>query len=779
MTSLKRFIHEVHRRSIWQVLSIYLMGSWGALQVVEGVTVNAGLPDWVPPFALVLLVIGLPLVLATAFVQEGMGGGGPAAAQAPIPRPDDQSSPSDVAAAVAPGDTPAPEKVASSGRPGLLTWRNAMVGGGLAFSVLGVAVAGYFLMRATGVGPVASLAAQGVIEAGEPVILAEFANTSSDPSLGRVVTEALRVDLSSSRAITLIQPARIADALGRMQRDSSERLTAALAAEVAVREGVKAIIEGEVGSAGSGYILVATLRAPDTGAALATFRRTAAGPDEVISAIDGLSQDIREKAGESLRSIKGEEPLEAVTTTSLDALRKFSQAGRLSEEGEARRAKTLLQEAVALDPNFGMAWRKLAVVIQTAGGEPGEEEEAATRAYELRDRLTELERGKAIAYYHTVVTGDLAAQMEAYENLLASYPDDLPSLNNLAVAYHLRTRHEEALVLLDRAVGGPGESRPAHVNKVVTHAYLADVPGAWTALEAMEVKYPARDTWNLWDRWLVTSISGDHEVAHDLGEEMSELSEVASGWRSNGYWMMAVEDMARGRVREAWGHLDGESARARSEGRHRDVVSANPADLARLVLRGTDEARARAVATVRSESWSSVPAVTRPYRGYVQMFAVLGQPDQAAALLDEWVAEVGATASFAQREARRIMDAMSLADTDPAAAADALERFQREGNCPRCVQWELADLSVQVGRLERAAELYAQSMEISQGWDVFTLHRVMAHERLGEVYEAMGENAKAAQHYARFAELWAGADADLQPRVRHARERAAALGEGG
>ena len=775
MTSLKRFIHEVHRRSIWQVLSVYLMGSWGALQVVEGVTENAGLPDWVPPFALVLLVIGLPVVLATAFVQEGMPGAG----QGPDERPrEGQATDAPVRDLAVEDPAPASQGAPAIAAPGLLTWRNAVVGGGLAFSLLAVLVAGYFVMRATGVGPVASLAAQGVIDAGEPVILAEFANTSSDPSLGGVVTEALRVDLSSSRAITLIQPARIADALGRMQRDASEPLTASLAAEVAVRDGVKAVIEGEVGSAGSGYILVATLRAPDTGAALATFRRTAAGPDEVISAIDGLSQDIREKAGESLRSIKGEEPLEAVTTTSLEALRKFSEAERLSEMGESRRAKTLLQEAVALDPNFGMAWRKLSVVIQTAGGEPGEEEAAATRAYELRGRLTERERGNAIAYYHNVVTGDVSAQMEAYENLLASYPDDPPALNNLAIAYHDRTRHEEALVLLERAVGGPGESGPAHVNMVVTHAYLSDVTSAWTALEVMEAKYPVRDTWNLWDRWLVTSISGNHQVAHDLGEDMSVLSGVSPGWRSSGYWMMAVEDMARGRVREAWGHLDGESARARSEGRHGDVVGAKAGDLARLVERAPTVARRRALEIVKSDSWSSLPAVSRPYGSYVRLLAVLGETAAAAVLMDEWVSEIGAAASFAQREARRITEAMSLAENDPAAAADALERFQREGNCPRCVQWELADLSVQAGRLERAAELYVQSTEVSQAWDAFVLHRVMAHERLGEVYEAMGENAKAAEHYARFAELWADADADLQPRVRHARERAAALGDG-
>jgi hypothetical protein len=59
MDALKRFIHEVHRRSLWQVLAIYLVGSWGARQAVQGITQAAGLPDWVPPGALILLLLGL------------------------------------------------------------------------------------------------------------------------------------------------------------------------------------------------------------------------------------------------------------------------------------------------------------------------------------------------------------------------------------------------------------------------------------------------------------------------------------------------------------------------------------------------------------------------------------------------------------------------------------------------------------------------------------------------------------------------------------------------
>ncbi|UCC74063.1 MAG: hypothetical protein JSV86_05750 [Gemmatimonadota bacterium] len=74
MNRIERLIAEIHRRSLWQVLGIYLVGAWIAFQIVQTLTEGLGLPDWFPGFALGLLILLLPVVLATAFVQEGVRG---------------------------------------------------------------------------------------------------------------------------------------------------------------------------------------------------------------------------------------------------------------------------------------------------------------------------------------------------------------------------------------------------------------------------------------------------------------------------------------------------------------------------------------------------------------------------------------------------------------------------------------------------------------------------------------------------------------------------------
>jgi len=49
-------------RTLLQALGLYAAGSWLVLQVVDVLKDNMGLPDWVFPFAFVLLLIGLPII---------------------------------------------------------------------------------------------------------------------------------------------------------------------------------------------------------------------------------------------------------------------------------------------------------------------------------------------------------------------------------------------------------------------------------------------------------------------------------------------------------------------------------------------------------------------------------------------------------------------------------------------------------------------------------------------------------------------------------------------
>src|SRR2546427_12726611 len=82
-------------------------------------------------------------------------------------------------------------------------------------------------------------------------------------------------------------------------------------------------------------VLTASLIAAADGHVLTALRETADNDAALIGAVDRLSRKLRERIGESLKSIRATPPLEQVTTPSLDALRRCSARGRAPDEGDA------------------------------------------------------------------------------------------------------------------------------------------------------------------------------------------------------------------------------------------------------------------------------------------------------------------------------------------------------------------------------------------------------------------------------------------------------------
>src|SRR5439155_1964122 len=148
------------------------------------------------------------------------------------------------------------------------TWRRSVLGGVFAFSGLGLVTSVYMAMRLLGIGPVGTLVASGVLKAREPLLLAGFENRTRDSTLGPPLSEALRVDLSQSPTVKLLDAQAVADALQRMRRAPGTPFDLTLARELAQREGVKAVVTGVIDPVGKSYQLSATLVAATDGRVL-------------------------------------------------------------------------------------------------------------------------------------------------------------------------------------------------------------------------------------------------------------------------------------------------------------------------------------------------------------------------------------------------------------------------------------------------------------------------------------------------------------------------------
>ncbi len=426
---------------------------------------NMGLPDWVFPFAVALLLIGLPIILATAMIQ-----GRPAAAA-----PDSGVSESTVPAA---GQAPASAGDISPRR--LFTWRNALLGGAAAFVLLTAVTTGFMFMRNRGIGPVGSLVAKGVLDERSELVLADF--ESSDPDLAATATEAFRIDLSQSDLVRVVEPARIAGVLERMEKEPAT-VDGSLAREVAIREGWPAVIVGDINEAGGRYVLSTRLLSASDGAELLAVRETAADETEIVPAVDRLSSRFRERIGESYSSLRASPALEQVTTGSLDALRLYTQALEADDQGDELRAIGLLEEAVSRDSAFAMAWRKLGTIMNNLGISGAEAAKAQTKAFEHRDRLTARERYLTEGTYYMVIAQDLDRAILAYENLLELDPGDAWALNNVAILYSARGDDEKALEFYQRSIAADSDNTTAYGNAAST---LRDLDRPEEAVQVLE-----------------------------------------------------------------------------------------------------------------------------------------------------------------------------------------------------------------------------------------------------------------------------------------------------
>jgi adenylate cyclase len=139
MSRLKRLIVEIHRRSLWQVLLIYCGAALVAYQAVQALTEGLGLPQWFPALAIVLFIIGLPIVLATAFVHEVA----PPTTTPAEPPPLTESEAARIEAEAA------AVHLETRRRHRFLTWRNAVASFVVAVAVWGVVAAGWLLFGRT------------------------------------------------------------------------------------------------------------------------------------------------------------------------------------------------------------------------------------------------------------------------------------------------------------------------------------------------------------------------------------------------------------------------------------------------------------------------------------------------------------------------------------------------------------------------------------------------------------------------------------------------------
>jgi tetratricopeptide (TPR) repeat protein len=97
--------------------------------------------------------------------------------------------------------------------------------------------------------------------------------------------------------------------------------------------------------------------------------------------------------------------------------------------------------------------------------------------------------------------------------------------------------------------------------------------------------------------------------------------------------------------------------------------------------------------------------------------------------------------------------------------------------CILCGTFEMAEAFAKLGQPDSARAYYERYLATGGAFRVRSDmdHLAATYQRLGELYEAKGDRAKAREYYVKLLDLWKTADPELQPIVKDTRERVARL----
>jgi DNA-binding winged helix-turn-helix (wHTH) protein/tetratricopeptide (TPR) repeat protein len=318
-------------------------------------------------------------------------------------------------------------------------------------------IAGILLLVGLNLAGVRDRWLHGTITEHDSILLADFVNKTGDPVFDDALKPALAAELGQSPFLNLVSDRKVVSTLRLMGRDINAPVTSDVARELCQRTGSKAVLNGTISSLGSHYVINLDAVACTTGDSVAKEEAEAASKEDVLKALDQASSNLRSKLGESLPSVqKFDVPFEA-TTSSLEALKNYSMGIKIKYQKGDVESIPFLKRAIELDPNFASAYSVLAIGITNAG-QPSLGLEYATKAYQLRDRVTEREKqGISATYFHA--TGEVEKVAQTYQQWKEIYPRDFVPYGNLGVVYNAMGLYDKALPELQEA----GRLRPDNV----------------------------------------------------------------------------------------------------------------------------------------------------------------------------------------------------------------------------------------------------------------------------------------------------------------------------
>nr|NIN92522.1 tetratricopeptide repeat protein [bacterium] len=646
-----------------------------------------------------------------------------------------------------------------------------------------------------------------------------FKNNTGDDDLDHwrtALSDLLIADLTQSKYIRVISGDRLFNILGQLDLLEAISYSSEDLRKVASRGRANHILQGNLTKAGENFRINITLQEAATGELIGSESVDGKGEESIISMVDELTTRIKAGFKLSAEQIAGDidKNVGEITTSSPEALKYYVEGLKYFNKAELRKSLQSFEKAVSIDPEFALAYRKMAVANMGLGY-GAKRQEYMKKAFELTGRVSERERYQieGTFYLNSEKTYDKA--IEAYNKLLELYPDDVVGNSNLGTIY---ARIEE----WDKAIEHTGVDVKNRVEGFISYHNLASYYAAKgmydKAKEVLELYLnDFSDHAFIRGRLALNYLAqGKYDLAHQEVDRAISLDPTFYGYfRAKGDIYLIQGDLVKAK-KEYQKLFELEEKTAHLGGKNR-LIALN-------LARGKfAEAKKEAIEGIKlaeelgEKVWK---AGFHLILGYTHLSS--GQPENALEECDKVLSEALKSESFGgQRNSLHLKGSILL-------EMSALDEAQREANelkeliekglnrkeiryydhLTGRIQLELENFSIAIknfekalslipnqsgaashhalfiealalayyrsGDLEKAEEQYKKIISLTSGRLGYGNIYAKSFYMLGKIYEQKGWKGKAIEHYDRFLELWKDADPGI-PEFEDAKKRLAGL----
>jgi serine/threonine protein kinase/DNA-binding winged helix-turn-helix (wHTH) protein/tetratricopeptide (TPR) repeat protein len=585
----------------------------------------------------------------------------------------------------------------------------------------------------------------------DTIVLADADNQTGDPVFDDALNIALRYEMQQTPYLNILGIDKAYATLAQLKLSSTTKITPDVARQICAKTNSKMVISQSIADAGNGYHL--EMRALDCGSGAIVGKEQAdiGSRNEVIHELGATALHLRARLGEPSASLaRFNQPLEKALSASLEALQAGAEGTKLHYAGDVAGALKLYQRTIELDPNLALTYEGMGAAYKFLGNTKLSEA-SYTRAYQLRDRLTEKDRLNAEINYYGDGIGDWEKNYSSVLRFLQLFPRDVFGHHNLVAAFlHLGQPDRAADEAAEAARLQPGSFNFGTAIECSRIAGRFIEAKSWLA-KADALKFDNQLIRE--QRLMVLFAAGDRD---DLAKVLAE--EERGSDRRDALLMHALIETQQGRF------LSAERLRLQAFG-----IPLESTDIPFWVIRSVlENAEAeRDMQARRFESKADRSKLDRADKLWLALaLARSGRTEEAGKLTDQISAERPEDTLVQNYFAPTIRAAIKLQQHDPAAAIDLLRGTAKYDLAftesfdyvyPAYIRG-LAYLELGDGR---AAAAQFQKLIDNPGLTLRHVIGPLAWLQLGRAQKMMGDQAAARKSYEAFLDLWKNADPDI------------------